>query len=173
MTGGVGTACLLRQTLESSFSAVSTPIFATKYSFCRVFQDLQDLQSFAPLRSQNFSKKVVPILSFLNKVEWFIQFKFHENALKLVFFFEILMKFCRNFTNMLRMSRIFNFLKKKDQNFRKIRENFGNVQIIQKIIQHYSVVSLVMTCTKGRGAGGAGFRRFISTKEQLTEHVQR
>ena len=40
------------------------------------------------------------------------------------------------------MSRIFNFLKKKDQNFRKIRENFGNVQIIQKIIQNYSVVSL-------------------------------
>ena len=43
---------------------------------------------------------------------------------------------------MLRMSRIFNFLKKRDQNFRKIREHFGNVQIIQKIIQNYSVVSL-------------------------------
>ena len=42
-----------------------------------------------------------------------------------------------------KMSRIFNFLKKKDQIFRKIRENFGNVQIIQKIIQHYSVVSLI------------------------------
>ena len=59
-----------------------------------------------------------------------------KNTWKLVFFFEILKKFCRNFTNMLRMSRIFNFLKKKDQIFRKIRENFGNhVQIIQKIIQ--------------------------------------
>ena len=45
---------------------------------------------------------------------------------------------------MLRMSRIFNFLKKKGQNFRKIRENFGNVQIIQKIIQNYSVVSLAL-----------------------------
>ena len=49
---------------------------------------------------------------------------------------------------MLRMSRIFNFLKKKDQIFRKIRENFGNVQIIQKIIQNiiqnYSVVSLII-----------------------------
>jgi hypothetical protein len=40
------------------------------------------------------------------------------------------------------MSRIFNFLKKKDQIFRKISENFGNVEIIQKIIQHFSVVSL-------------------------------
>jgi hypothetical protein len=41
------------------------------------------------------------------------------------------------------MSRIFNFLKKKDPIFRKIREKFGNVEIIQKIIQNYSVVSLV------------------------------
>ena len=46
---------------------------------------------------------------------------------------------------MLRMSRIFNFLKKKDPIFRKIRENFGNVPIIQKIIQNYSVVSLAAT----------------------------
>ena len=37
----------------------------------------------------------------------------------------------------------FQFLEKKDQIFRKIRENFGNVQIIQKIIQDYSVVSLI------------------------------
>ena len=44
---------------------------------------------------------------------------------------------------MLRMSRIFNFLKKKDPIFGTIRENFGNVPIIQKIIQNYSVVSLV------------------------------
>ena len=43
------------QTLEGPFSAVSSPIFATKYSFCSSFRDLQDLQSFAPLRSQNFS----------------------------------------------------------------------------------------------------------------------
>ena len=44
------------QTLEGSFSAVSTATIATKYSFCSVFRDLQDLQSFAPLRSQNFNK---------------------------------------------------------------------------------------------------------------------
>ena len=44
------------QTLEGSFSAVSTATIATKQSFCRVFRDLQDLQSFAPLRSQNFNK---------------------------------------------------------------------------------------------------------------------
>ena len=35
-----------------SFSAVSTPIFATKYSFCSIFRDLQDLHTFAPLQSK-------------------------------------------------------------------------------------------------------------------------
>ena len=30
------------QTLEGSFSSVSTPIFATKYSFCSISRDLQD-----------------------------------------------------------------------------------------------------------------------------------
>ena len=46
---------------------------------------------------------------------------------------------------MLRMSRNFNFLKKEDPIFGKIRENFGNVPIIQKIIQNYSVVSLLIS----------------------------
>ena len=33
------------------FSAVSTPIFASKYSFFSIFRDLQDVHSFAPLGS--------------------------------------------------------------------------------------------------------------------------
>ena len=44
------------QTLEGSFSAVSKPIVARNGAFFSIFRDLQDLQSFAPLRSQNFSK---------------------------------------------------------------------------------------------------------------------
>ena len=40
------------ETLEGSFSAVSTPIFATKYTFCSIFRDLQDLHSFAPFFSE-------------------------------------------------------------------------------------------------------------------------
>ena len=36
-------------TLEGSFSAVSTPIFASKYSFFEICRDLQDFQTFAPL----------------------------------------------------------------------------------------------------------------------------
>ena len=46
------------QTLEGSFSAVSTPIFATKYSFCSVFRDLQDFQSFAPIVIEIFRKNL-------------------------------------------------------------------------------------------------------------------
>ena len=102
-----------RQTLGGPFSAVSTATIATKYSFFQDFRDLQDFHTFAPLRSQNFSKKVVTILSFLNKLNNLFNSNFMKNALKLVFFFEILMKFCRNFTNIFR----------KCQHFRRIAEN--------------------------------------------------
>ena len=37
--------------MRGSFSSVSKPIFASKYSFCSIFRDLQDLQTFAPLES--------------------------------------------------------------------------------------------------------------------------
>ena len=47
---------LIQQTCRGSFSAVSKPIFATKYSFCSFFRDLQGYHSFAPLRIQYFSK---------------------------------------------------------------------------------------------------------------------
>ena len=40
------------QISDGSFSAVWTATIATKGSFCRDFQDLQDLQTFAPLRFQ-------------------------------------------------------------------------------------------------------------------------
>ena len=44
------------QTLESSFSSVSKPIFATKYSFFSFFRGLKDLHTFAPLQIQNVRK---------------------------------------------------------------------------------------------------------------------
>ena len=42
------------QTLEGSVSAVSTATIATKGSFCSIFRALQDLHSFAPLKTQKF-----------------------------------------------------------------------------------------------------------------------
>ena len=40
-----------RQTLNGSFSAVSKPNFASKYSFCSIFRDLQD---YTPLHRSKF-----------------------------------------------------------------------------------------------------------------------
>jgi hypothetical protein len=57
------------QTLRASFLAVSTATIATKYSFCCIFRDLQDLHSFATLRYQNFSK-------FLPEWKWNFVFSF-------------------------------------------------------------------------------------------------
>ena len=42
--------------LAGSFSAVSKRNFAGKYAFDSIFQDLQDLHTFAPLQSQNFRR---------------------------------------------------------------------------------------------------------------------
>ena len=44
------------QTLGGPFSAVSKPIFATKYSFCSIFRNLPYLHTFAPIQIQNFAK---------------------------------------------------------------------------------------------------------------------
>ena len=55
------------QNIKGSLSASSKPIFAIKYSFCSIFRDLQELYTFAPLRSQNFSKKRVQNLA---KMKW-------------------------------------------------------------------------------------------------------
>ena len=57
------------ETLEGSFSAVSTPIFATEYSFCRGFRNLQDLHSFAPLQIQKLHK----LLSRFNDFQFLLQ----------------------------------------------------------------------------------------------------
>ena len=45
--------------LAGSFSAVSKRNFARKYAFDSIFQALQDLHTFAPPQSQDFSKKSV------------------------------------------------------------------------------------------------------------------
>ena len=44
------------RTLEGSFSAVSKPVLANTYSFCKIFPDLHDLLTFAPLQSQQILK---------------------------------------------------------------------------------------------------------------------
>ena len=55
----LGTFAKFCKFLAGSFSAVSKRNFARKYAFDSIFQALQDLHTFAPLQSQNFSKKSV------------------------------------------------------------------------------------------------------------------
>ena len=81
------------QTLRGSFSAVSTPIFASKYSLESSWRDLQDLHTFAPLRSQNFSQKSSTFFR-----EWIMNFRFCSiSSSNFAFFCEFLMKFCPEF----------------------------------------------------------------------------
>ena len=89
-----------------------------------------------------FQKKRVTILAVLNNYsKLFIQnFAFFKSKVRFFvkMFNEILSEYHEHAPNVKR----FQFLEKKHQFFRKILENSGNVQIIQKIIQFYSVVSL-------------------------------
>ena len=55
---GVGIACLLRQTLESSFSAVSKPNFASKYSLESSRRDLHNALLCTALKSHFFQKNL-------------------------------------------------------------------------------------------------------------------
>ena len=77
-----------RETLEGSFSAVSTPIFASKYSFFRIFRDLSDSHPFVPLQIQ--------------KLQFFLFFTknsaiFRDFAEFSLFFFKNFREFYRNF----------------------------------------------------------------------------
>ena len=47
----------LNETLEGSFSAVSTATIARVGAFFQIFRDLQDSHIFSQLKSQNFSEK--------------------------------------------------------------------------------------------------------------------
>ena len=62
--GGEGVQCRHRATthhsFRGSFSAVSTPIFATKYSFCSIFQDLQnELAEFSKMCKKKITKSTL------------------------------------------------------------------------------------------------------------------
>ena len=85
------------QTLRGSFSAVSKPIFASKYSLESSWRDLQDLHAwftyFSPLGSQDFSQK-----SSIFFREWIMNFRFFHLLCRILhFFWEFLMKICPDF----------------------------------------------------------------------------
>jgi len=69
------------QALRGSFSAVSKPMFAYKYSCESSWRDLQDLQTFAPPRPQNFSKQIIRFFSKRILAFSFQSFAFSRNWL--------------------------------------------------------------------------------------------
>ena len=78
--------------LAGSFSAVSKLNFARKYAFDSMFQALQDLHTFAPLQSQNFSKKSVRKISkFCDNSSFF--FANVANLMKLIQIMQMFAKF--------------------------------------------------------------------------------
>ena len=56
------------QTLEGSFSAVSTATIARVGAFFQIFRDLQDFHPFAPLWTQNFNEKLAKISSYFTEI---------------------------------------------------------------------------------------------------------
>ena len=75
-----------------SFSAVSKPIFATKYSFCSIFRDLLHFFAGIPDFAQFFQK-------FCKIQRQLPKFRSKEQILR--FFREISTKICRNFAECL------------------------------------------------------------------------
>ena len=84
------------QTLQCSFSSVSTPPIARVGAFFSILRDLQDFHSFAPLRIQKFSKNLLHFFRiFTNFLQSFGQNLFNFN--------EISPEFPQNFTEFTRM----------------------------------------------------------------------
>ena len=105
------------QISDGSFSAVSTATIATKGSFCRVFEDLQDLQTFAPLRFQKLQ-----IFGKVCKIS--VKFRdVHDFHWILSEFRWILSRFSRNFVGIAGNPRICPDTNKICRNLAKFHEN--------------------------------------------------
>ena len=106
------------ETLEGSFSSVSTATIARVGAFFRVFQDLQDLHSFAPLSKKKLTKK-----NLSKKSTFFVRTRkfcfFHLNS---PFFAAILMKNTQDITKSLEIFRISFFFSPKRPPERSSRE---------------------------------------------------
>ena len=123
-------------TLDGSFSAVSTATIARKDAFFSIFRDLQDLCAFAPLRSQNFSKKLVQ--NFARMKFHFISFQ--PKSMKFALFST---KFQRNFVGISRRcaedDKICRYF---DKSCGKVRKMAKNTEMVRNFIQFHFFISL-------------------------------
>ena len=109
------------QISDGSFSAVSKPIFASKYAFFSIFRALQDSQTFAPLHTQNFQIFCKFSQIFAN-FRWI--FEILQNLPKYVFFrryfhgiFSELRKILEKFLRSIKFAENLQISWKSDQNF--------------------------------------------------------
>jgi hypothetical protein len=140
------------QTLRGSFSAVSTPILASKYSLVSSWRDLQDLHLYILLHRSDLkiSAKIVNVFSRMKK--WISEF-FHFLCRILHFFCELLMNFCPDFaTNSRKEWRrsLFNqFCENKLENSKlpkilKYVENIYYFSLSFMIIHYFSLFFIVV-----------------------------
>ena len=112
------------QILRGSFSAVSTGTIARVGAFFRIFRDLQDLHSFAPLRPQNFRKKTRP--KFCRNETFSFSFSFQQKSMNFVIFLlnfdEILSEFHEKFQE---ITKVLNILRNSARKIRKMLEISG------------------------------------------------
>ena len=96
-----------------SFSAVSKPNFASKYSFCSIFQYLHNEHAFAPPTTQNL-QTFAQFCKFLMSFPDFLKI--------LLKFDEIVLFFGENFTEFRRNSRESQLIYGNSDFFQKIRK---------------------------------------------------
>ena len=138
------------QTSRGSFSAVSKPNFASKYSFCSIFRDLQDWHTFTPLQTQFFGKKSWKLFAKLNielnqnSIQFFI-----KTAISQPNFDEILSEFreCGTMcSKLLEVDDMFG-------NFVKFWEISGKFPRYCAKIQYYSICFNPVPSNRREGSG--------------------
>ena len=137
------------QTSRGSFSAVSTPIFASKYSLESSRRDLHNALLCTVLQSQNFSQKSSTFFR-----DWIIEFPIFFNFLN---FLRRILHFSANFLwNFVRISRqipeksdVCRFFNQICENKSEICRKFWILWKLFTIIQNYSLVSLLKTQDRG------------------------
>ena len=132
-----------------SFSAVSRPIFASKYAFFGIFRNLQDMHTFAPLQIQHlqiffefFIKKTVNFPDFCIVFVNFAQIG------------DLSLKFSQNFVGIAGNDKDLPEIQKKLQKIAKFHENskFGEIlPILAEFSAPYLSISIYLSIADSGG----------------------
>ena len=133
----------LYEIIDGSFSSVSTATIARVGSFFWHFRGLQDPQSFAPLRSQNFRKKSP---DFFAKMKFSFSFSFLQNSMNFVIFLLNFDEFLSEFHEELqKITDILDIFTKLIEKFRNMLEFSRFCEEFHSSVSLFSIDSLVAT----------------------------